>query len=494
MNSKNKYLVFKDKKDDLWELYLSEDNELIYSIRTKAGEGKEKGKIDTQVTEFDADIDEKGVIYFVYKRNNELKHCKLENNQWFSQTIYTFEEEAFEEESYIVKELELYIIDRYVNIFYVYQKKPHESIASICHCLWDGKECTNNIISRINLLPDGCTNYQVEILNKKDILLIFISNDEKGVLFKSCMYINNIFSNIGLLYTLKGNSIDFHMIRFGKEFHILNLSYSNQNYSLEDICIEPPGKIKYTMEVYTNDRQISKPLLIVDGGKLWAFWKIEQKIFYSIFTNSWINAQELSIGTEKPIDVFYFMDKSNNSGNSCKVMRALGSFSPTLDLFSPNKNIISENSGANDSDNRLVRSRDVNFRSSEAFNQKEHKNLVQYMPASYLLSMKQEDKWSKEMDQNYVSLAHQKVELEKEYTILKQEKQYLEKEIGNLRELLEKERNYRKTLEEIIESGVKDLEERLKQSESGRKKLKNGFEAKLNDKGIFNKIFKKARK
>lgn len=505
---KGDHLVFKDKKNSLWEFNLTEDKSLVYSAVAEDEKSKEEGRIDSDVVEFAVDIDDKGVVHFVYITKDSLKYCTLDEGQWSSKTIHRFEGNNF-----TVRELGLYLIGKDANIFYIFQKDLNVNIGTICHCLWDGEKASINIISDINMLPTGRVNYQAEVLKNGDIWLLFISNDGREVLFKSCIYSNRVFSSIGLLYALKGNSMDFHMVNYGNEYHILNLSYDNQNYMLEDICIESPGKIKSITKLYQDIRPISDSLLLVYENILWAFWKVENKVFYSSLTGRLSKAQELSISPDVKVNLYYYLDQVRDG--KYKKKRILGTASPNINLIFPDKNL-TNTSTSNDSNMANVRApvpsdsiwagqhqvssqsfleeiiessrREWRQALSKIKRNTSGKNFDQSPPAAPPSCAQSYKGWSSEMRQNLVVLARQKLELEKKYNKLMEEKLSLDEELDRLKKLLDEERSQKDALQEKI----KQLEITLKELEEENQKLKNDLEVEMN-RGILDIICRRIK-
>lgn len=509
---KGDHMVFKDNKNSLWEFNLTEDNSLVYSTVAEDEKSKEEGRIDSDVVEFAVDIDDKGVVHFVYITKDSLKYCTLDEGQWSSKTIHRFEGNNF-----TVRELGLYLIGKDANIFYIFQKDLNVNIGTICHCLWDGEKASINIISDINMLPTGRVNYQAEVLQNGDIWLLFISNDGRDVLFKSCVYSNRVFSSIGLLYALKGNSMDFHMVNYGNEYHILNLSYDNQNYMLEDICIESPGKIKSITKLYQDNRPISDSLLLVYENILWAFWKVENKVFYSSLTGRLSRAQELSINPDVKVNMYYYLDQVRDG--KYKKKRMFGTASPNINLIFPDKLPINEDADTFSSNDSKMTGVETSVPSDSACSSQyqfsSQSSLKEIMESSRRewrqalgkikcnTSGKSIDKsppaassscaqsykgWSSEMRQNLVVLARQKLELEKKYNKLNEEKLSLEEETDKLKKLLDEERSQKDALQEKI----KQLEITLKELEEENQKLKNDLEVEMN-RGILDIICRRIK-
>ncbi|NLK00024.1 MAG: DUF3450 domain-containing protein [Clostridia bacterium] len=531
MNANN-YLIFKDNSSDLWEFHLTADNNLVYSVTSADGKNKEEGSIDTDVLEFAADIDKKGVVHFAYIQNEHLKYGELNDGRWSSEAIH-----CFEGVNYTARELRLCLAGKNASIFYIFKKDISKNIGSLCHCLWDGKQAKIKILDEINLLPGGRTSFRADILDNHEILLIFVSNDGKEVLFKSIMYVNSVFSNIGLLFALKGNSIDFHVVRHGKEYHILNLSVSNEKHMLEDIVIERPGKIKSITKIYQCENKISDSLLLIEAGILWAMWKVGDKLFHCFYEDEWSRAAEFSDDSDRVFRVYHYIEQGKDGNYRFK--RVMGIDLPDIDLLSPKKHGGNEHNtngpckrtgqaedtkhpiycsidpekqislphtqpeqmrlGPEKTLGEIIKESDVKWREELGKTQwfasgqskrpggmvhtQAHtppKPMHTTLPSPSLPPhIPSEDGWSKEMYKNSAAIVRQKAELEKKYTELMNDKSSLEEERNKLKDRLDQENSHRKSLEEQIDRMEIMIDE-----------LKNELEAEKN-KGIWDIIFRR---
>lgn len=521
---KNNPMLFKDGNKSLWEFHLSEDNCLVYSTVSEGGKHMEGGKIDTEVSEFAAGIDQKGVLHFVYIKERSLKYCKLESGSWLSKTIYEFEDDII-----VLQELGLCLSGNNANIFHVLQKNTGNSnLGTIRHLLWDGENLSINVISNINLLQDGISTYQAETLSNGGILLLFISNDGSEVQFRSCMYVNSVFSGIGLLYALKGNSIDFHMVRCVNEYHFLNLSRNHQNHILEDVCIEAPGKIKSIAKLYECTGPISDSLLFLDKNTLKAFWKAESKVYYSSLADGWSAPRELCIDTGANIRKYHYID---NDGDRCPgVKKVLGSAFPDLRLILPDNlkeymgdttetdknekehtNVIeppdidTEPENLEQTTQKMAsfdrRSPGEYWRGIMELSKKEWQQAMgktDYRPSYKSVygselpplspQINKGGEWSREMFQNSAILAREKLNLEGKYTQLLMDKLSLEEETAKLKEMLKGAEDR----EESFEEEMHKMETMLKEISEENEKLKNDLAAERN-KGLLDVIFKRSK-
>jgi len=507
MNSSNR-LIIKDKKCDLWEFYLTKNGDLAYSIVSKDGKYKEEGRIDTGVMEFASDMDKDGIMHFVYiNKNGELKYYKLEDGQWSSKTIY-----YFKENNYAVRELSLCIIDEDINIFYIFQKQRTQNTGILCHNRWDGEKCTINVISYIKLLPNVCAHYQIDVQDKQDINLLFINNTGKEVTFKNCKYQNNIYSAIVSLFALKGNSLDFFMAKHGTESHLLNLSNSNLDYTLEDICLDSQGKVASITNIYQSDSAILDILLIVDGDTLWAFWIADGKILYSSFLGQWSRVEELKMGLETTINMYCYIEQVDNENR--RIKRVLGTTPPDIKLLLPSKP--QENTQKNKNEdstlNKVNCSQEANMVTSgpggvgpektmaQMEIEKKPANLSQFHNGYAKQSMKplaqapgknfnkdtlkarfpqmrEESGWNKELVHNQIILSQEKAQLEAQCAELTRINMLQRAEIDKLKKQVEEERKRIKDLENN-QYQINELQEKPKPIEAEKIQIGEDLEEK----------------
>lgn len=141
----NDHLIFHDKSGSLWGFNLADDNSLVNFTVSENGKSAEKGRIDIDVSEFAADINENSVLHFIYIKNSQIKYGKLlESGRWSSNTVY-----RFEAKDATVRELGLNLIDKKANIFYILQEDSGKNIGTVCHGLWN-REKFHNKQSRQN--------------------------------------------------------------------------------------------------------------------------------------------------------------------------------------------------------------------------------------------------------------------------------------------------------------------------------------------------------
>lgn len=328
MNNNNS-LIIENIRNDLWLLNLSQHGILTYKLISGEGKYKEEGTIDSGVIEFASDIDDNGTKHLVYiNKSGNLKCCKFIDGQWSTKTIY-----QIKNNSATIRELSLYVTDNNLDIFYIHYNPNSQAPGILCHNRWDGEKCQVFEISYIKLLPDVHTHYQIDIREKKEILLFFIYNTGKEVVFRNCRWQNNAYSAITTLFSLKGNSLDFFLAKYGAGFHMLNVSYVNSTYTLEDRTFDSFGKVLTITNIFQCNLRIFHPLLIVDKNSLWAFWRAGGKIFYSSLSNRWSKVEELKTEYKGSIYMYYYI-RQTQSGNST-MKRVFGTASPNINFLLP---------------------------------------------------------------------------------------------------------------------------------------------------------------
>lgn len=540
---KGVHLIFKDKKSDLWEFHLTEMGDLEYNIVCESYKSSKMVTIGSNVLEFAADIDIFGTINLVYvTKTGELIYCKFQDRQFSSGVIY-----YFKDNNYALRELTLCMTEKKANIFYILQDGKTNKTGTIYHGQWDKNRYIVDIISHIRIIPNVYSHYQVEILNYRDINLTFINNTNinKEVNFYNYSYKENSYSDIIALFTLKGNSVDFFMIRHEEGIHLLNLSYSNSFYILENVCIDLQNEVISIKRIFHCSEEISHPLLVLDKESLWAFWGVGNEVFYSFLLESWSEAEKLEVEfVSKPkINKYYIISQNNNRNR--KFQRIFGTAVPDIKLLLPSFTEDSYQNNWSQSQNQLqsqIQRPNQNQNTSLLLNggnskgkggmlpislhakksdnpvndikiKRERPDINQYRyeynkhisecqvqpkkPRSkmevnsegYLLRSKLEQmygiecKWDKELAHNQIILAQEKNQLELKCAELIDANQCIQMEL----DALKKEFKAKEKLTEDLEIRVKQME-----IEKGNMvvQLKDELEIKKN-KGIFKKLLKR---
>lgn len=309
MGSSNNVII-RDRKNNLWEFHLEDNKDLRYSIALESKDFGEMKTIDSGIMEFSADIDENGTIHLVSMgEKGELKHCKWSEEKWIQKNIHNIKESGYEASA-----LELVVIEGIINILCILRRRRNEDIGIICNIRWDGIKHAVQGITNIRLHPILRASYKLEDLGNKNISLIFANNANGFVFFNRCAFQGNSFGPPTQILELRGNSIDFATIRHNDALNIINVSKHDSLYVLNHIQLKNDSRERFVTNLFQSSSEIYDPLFVRDGGDMWAFWTVGDRLLYSSYGTSWSKAEAIKTDKEKEIKKYCYIsaDKSDD--------------------------------------------------------------------------------------------------------------------------------------------------------------------------------------
>ncbi|NSB30304.1 hypothetical protein [Clostridium saccharoperbutylacetonicum] len=270
--------IYVDYTNNIWKFFRNDNEELRYKIMYGEGKWTKESLIDKEVLGFSVYVEEDETIHIVYSNiKRELKYCTLKDKQWVGKTLYQMESNEFE-----IQNLKVEIIGYEMHIFYLLVSNDGSDHGVLMHCIWNGKEIRVNELQDIILIPNLKEHYSVNVNEKKNIDVFFITDegDEKSLNY--CNFQNHRWSSVKRLYGIQGEDIGFQVLRNQKYIHILNKSREDSIYLLDHVCIDTSGNIQ-EFKVHESNKELTEPILFIESNNLYSCWLEEDEIFYSIF-------------------------------------------------------------------------------------------------------------------------------------------------------------------------------------------------------------------
>lgn len=273
--------LYVDYKENLWRFSVNENKELNYGIMYKEGKWTKENLIDSRVIGFGLFIDDSEVIHLVYSNTKgELRYCTMKEKKWVGKVLYTVEDNKYNIES-----IKIEIIGSKMHIFYALASEDGSDHGVLMHCIWDGHNTSINKIEDIILKSNLKEYYLININNKSEIYLFYLSDEGDEVSLNNSIYQNNKWIPSNRLYGIQGEEVYFDVELDKKYIHVLNKSKENLFYSLDHVVIDSTGGFK-SFRVHECKNNLNEPLIFNDGIKTCSCWIENNEIYYSIFTGT----------------------------------------------------------------------------------------------------------------------------------------------------------------------------------------------------------------
>lgn len=331
MNMGNRYSwIYVDYIGNIWKFSKNDSRELLYNIMYEEGKWTKERLIDEEVLAFAVYIDKDETIHIVYSNNKgDLKYCTMRNKQWVGRTLYDMDSNEFE-----IQNLNVEIIDGEMHIFYMLIANDGSDHGVLVHFRWNGKEAKVNALQDIILAPNVKTHYLLQINNKKDFNIYFLTDEGDEVALQYCSFQNNRWTAVKRLYGIQGDNICIELLTDEVDIHILNGYREDSTYLLEHTFVDINGNIR-GFRVYEGSVNLLEPLLFSEGTNLYCCWLENNKIFYSTFDGEgWITpicVDKSNTGLLQRYYSFIAFDEKRY----IKKSSIYGTLEPDLNLFIP---------------------------------------------------------------------------------------------------------------------------------------------------------------
>lgn len=307
--------IWNDKEDNLWKFMINENGDLIYQIMYTDGKWTNKNKIDIKVLEFNISIDKEENIHVIYVQEEELKYCIYNKETWLGKILYKFDDKQVK-----ISELDLVILEDYINAFFIITNKNTPLKGDIIHYIWDEDEGLENNIYSINLMQDVTNHYSIEITEKNEIYLFFINYRENENNMNISIFRNHQWVSGEVLYGIKGEGINFSTIICKSGIHILNLSKESNIYVLEDVYMGFNGEMIY-YKIIESDLPIKEPTLLEVNEVIWSIWNMGEEIVCSFLQEQWKGSFKLCSKDMDKLLIYngFFKNINNEKVRACKL-------------------------------------------------------------------------------------------------------------------------------------------------------------------------------
>lgn len=271
--------LYVDYKENLWKFSVNENRELNYGIMYTEGKWTKENLIDSRVTGFGLFIDDSEGIHLVYSNTKgELRYCTMKEKQWVGKVLY-----KVEDNNYSIESIKIEIIGTRMHIFYALASNDGSDHGVLMHCIWDGHNTNINKLQDIILKSSLKEYYLININNKSEIYLFYLSDEGDELSLNYSVYQNNYWLPSNRLYGIQGEEVYFDVELDSKTIHVLNKSKENLFYSLDHVVIDSVGSFK-DFRVYEGKSNLTEPLIFKYGNKICSCWIENNEIYYSIFT------------------------------------------------------------------------------------------------------------------------------------------------------------------------------------------------------------------
>lgn len=496
--------LYVDYKERLWKFSVNEEGELLYRIMYREGKWTKDNLIDGRVTGFGLFVDENEGIHIVYSNTKgEIRYCTLKEQQWLGKVLYNIENENYDIES-----IKIELVGAIMHIFFVLASKDGSDHGILMHCIWDGKKVTINKLQDIILKSGLKEYYLININNKVEIYLFYLSDEGDEISLNYSIYKGNRWSGSKRLYGIQGEEVYFEVQLDNNNIHILNKSKEEFTYSLDHVFIDQLNGIE-SYNLYTGENEIKDPLIFKEENRLCACWIEDNNIYYSIFNiMKWDKPKKFSNENIEVIEGYnaYISDIKMSTIDEVKLYGTLGL---DLYLYHPKDFIIN-----NEENKKNLYSEEIEeyvaapeLTSNEVYKLKQENKLLEDKVNSLNLILKknqkiienQKDQVIRAMDQKRKAEENSSVFLElqkkvqKEYDNLLKEVSLLKKEKSSMEIKLEEERE--KYELQINEKGFnidEEISKYINQIEELNEKIRIINKEKINSEEKINNEHKKA--
>lgn len=447
--------IYVDYTNNIWKFFQNDNKELCYQIMYGEGKWTKESLIDKEVLGFAVYVEEDETIHIVYSNiRGELKYCTMKEKRWVGKMLYQIENDEFE-----IRNLKVEIIAAEMHIFYLLIGNDGSDHGVLMHCIWNGKETRVTALQDIILISNLRDYYLINANEKSDIDVFFITDEGDEISLNYCNFQNHRWSSTKRLYGIQGDDIEFEVLRYEQEIHILNKSREDSIYFLDHVCIDISGNIQ-EFKIHESNKELSEPLLFIESNKLYSCWLEEGKIFYSVFNDEkWSSAFYFDRGNEFVIRRYNCFICSDGE-SSIKARGVYGTNELDLCLFVPNWFVVnikdSLNYELNKVDNDVLKE-DEAFRSLklELSKVKSEKKNLEKKIVSLNMQLQKKQRFMEEYEERIARILEQKQKAEENYNVFLELQQNIQKELEDKNEQLVEE----KKLKTSIENKLKECRE-----------------------------------
>ncbi|CAM2905437.1 hypothetical protein HAHI6034_07350 [Hathewaya histolytica] len=319
--------VFNDLDNNLWYFTLDDKNNMSYKIIYSENKWSKENIIDKNVLEFNIFIHNNN-IHIAYIKENEVKYCVWEKNQWLGKTLYNCNHKK-------ASEVKIIIIEDNFHVLFILNETNNPTKGTLTHCNFNSEGIYINPLFPMEIFTEVNNHYNLELLNKHDICLFFFESKNKELEVHSCMYNKNIWRNPRKLYSLKGSDIEIFTMNYKNSIHILNLSKEENTYLLEDVCIYSENNIDYH-KIHQTNFEVSCPMLMIKEEILWLVWIENNYINYSLFNDKWNSKFQIAPKNLNEL-ILYNSNYINHNNKKITCPKLLGNPYPNIEFILPNK-------------------------------------------------------------------------------------------------------------------------------------------------------------
>lgn len=472
--------IFFDSEDHIWNFNVNSTGRLVYSIMYEENKWTKVSKIDDEVIDFTADIDDEGKVFIIYSvKGGQLKYCTWKDGKWFGKTLYDLESMGYQ-----IKEINVKKIMGNLHIFFIARNNSHKSKGALMHLCLDGEKNISEAIYDISLMQETYCHYQIETLHNERLQLFLVSGEENEISLKAAEYKNGKWSNPKRIYGINGNKINFSTLQYKNKINILNFSKENSIYSLEHVLIENDGRMK-SSTIYEGALEIYDYFIFEKNGMLFSMWAEGSEVFYSSYDGQWSEPFQYEIDSNELFSIYKFLS-SNSKYEDINAKNILGTMPPEVKLLLPGdksnsyKTYIDENSEEimKEPLEADIQQNDEASANELLFLRRTIRNLEKKI-INLQIQLQQKQRIVEESDGNFLRLTAEKKKSEDKLNIISEIQQTSAKEL----EL---------TKNQLLESNnmVNELKNKLQEVTLENEQLKGDLEAERN-KGFVDRILKK---
>ncbi len=454
--------IYVDYTSNIWKFFRNNNKELHYKIMYGEGKWTKESLIDKDVLGFSVYVEADETIHIVYSNiKGELKYCTMKDKQWVGKMLYKMESDEFE-----IQDLKVEIIRDEMHIFYLLIGNDGSDHGVLIHCIWNGKETRATALQDIILISNSREHYSINIREKKDIDVFFITDEGDEISLNYCSFQDRIWSPVKRLYGIKGEGICFEVLRDQQEMHILNKSREDSIYFLDHVCIDVSGNIQ-EFRVNESNKELSEPILFIESNQLFACWLEQGEIFYSVFEDEkWSSAFYVDKGNEITVRRYNCLICCAGE-SSIKAIGVYGTNELDLRLFIPSQFVVKTNSlkyeinqvnSVAPSEGGTLQS--LKFELSKA---KSEKKNVDKKVASLNMQLQKKQRSMEEYEDRIARILEQKRKVEENYNVFLELQQNIQKELDDTRQQLDDTKQQLLDEREIkisIENKLKECEEK----------------------------------
>lgn len=298
--------------DNLWKIYLNNDNALECQIIYEQNKDKyyKEKTIDVDVVSFTICIEDEAVHIIYINKKNEIKYCTKKEDKWFGKVLYNVEDGEFS-----VGYLKSMILNGNMHIFYLLTSQGSSNHGILKHCVWNGKQVKIYTVQHMILSDKVDRYYEVLVEDSSFIDVFFLSDRGNEISLNYCKY-DGSWTAAERLYGLQGDSILFKVLYVNKGFEIINRTRDGIMYSLDHVHIEDNLSMKDN-NIYTGEIKPIEPIVFYIKNTIYICWKEKNKIVFSSYNlGRWSNPDYLDKKFQNPVKIFNFLDSQNRFGTN----------------------------------------------------------------------------------------------------------------------------------------------------------------------------------